>query len=359
MKILHFNEASATGTLAISRDLALEQARSGHFVVYWYGERMDTPPDINESFQGDVLTRKCSLSGFGALATLFRIRREVKLYKYDIVHLHSSKAGFLGRLCLVGTSAKLIYSPHCISFMRQDVGKIVRRFFIYLERIANLNRSTYVACSESEKVEINKALPTAYVVLIENAIQSLSDESSVSRHNNRKEKLLVVTTGGIRPQKGPGMFSQISSQIGSEGFEFIWVGDGDKADKIELEKSKVTVTGWVTRKEAQEVARKCDIFLSTSLWEGLPIALLEAMSIGLCPVVCDCAGNIDVIEDGKTGFIFSSLEEAISILNKLRDDRLLLNRVGFAAYKESETRFSIRRFYSEFESLYAKQALTD
>lgn len=109
--------------------------------------------------------------GAGTVRTVFRLRATLTALGPDVVHLHSSFAGFLGRLSTLFAlpKAAFFYSPHCISFMRRDISTVKRLAFVGLERIACARTCLYVACSESEGRAIRAWLRQP-VVVIENAV---------------------------------------------------------------------------------------------------------------------------------------------------------------------------------------------
>lgn len=77
---------------------------------------------------------------------------------------------------------------------------------------------------------------------------------------------------------------------------FIWIGEGEL--KTELTSPNITITGWIKREEALRIIRNVDFFILPSLWEGLPISLLEAMYLRKICLVSDVIGNRDVIKMG-------------------------------------------------------------
>ena len=80
-----------------------------------------------------------------------------------------------------------------------------------------------------------------------------------------------------------------------------------------------------------------DIYLSTSLYEGMPLSILEAMSIGLPIVASNVVGNIDTVKDGKTGYLYdlNNIEMAIKCINKLANDESLRNGMGYKFKQQS------------------------
>ena len=99
----------------------------------------------------------------------------------------------------------------------------------------------------------------------------------------------------------------------------------------------IKCTGWIERKELENYLASADIYLSTSLWEGLPLSVLEAMSIGLPVVLSDCVGNKDLVEDN--GFLYSKKNEACNILKDL-----IKNNKKIIFYSDKSKKIFLRKF---------------
>lgn len=289
----------------------------------------------------------------GATFGLFRLRQELRDLAPGAVFLHSSVAGFLGRLALLGTSAniRVFYIPHCISFMRRDIGDFRRAMYRWLERLASARSAAYLACSISEADSIRATLPGVLCRVVENAI--LPPEIGMARAVSGDGPLTVVTVGGARPQKNPLGFAQLARRVRESHPEvrFLWIGDGDTHHRTSLESAGVTVTGWMTREEVFALLIKSHVYLSASLWEGMPVSVLEALAMGLPVVLSDCDGNRDVIVNGRSGFSFSTLEEGVLQVSRLLSDSQLRATVGAAGLEEFQRRFSFARYYFAMDAL--------
>ena len=108
------------------------------------------------------------------------------------------------------------------------------------------------------------------------------------------------------------MFNEIAEKFPE--IQFTWIGDGDL--KNELISTNIKITGWKERKEVLKILNDNDIFILTSLWEGLPLSLLEAMYMKKICIVSDVIGNRDVIKNGKNGFIIKNSQDLEKIIKK-------------------------------------------
>ncbi len=336
--------------------LAKKQRESGSPVVVVYSERPETPPNIDAIFGEGVVLKKIDMFSFwGKIKSFFLIRSIIKKNDSCVVVLHSSFAGFIGRVAafFLGDKFDFFYIPHCISFMRQDVGRFKKLVFILLEWFAALKRCTYLACSESEQKTIERTIPFRRCMLVENAIEKpLHKNSSVVRGT------IVITVGGIRPQKGPQEYAEIARLISSQmpHIKFVWIGDGDPVLKKMLLNSGVDVTGWLDRSEVYRRLEQASIYLSTARWEGMPVSVIEAMYCGLPVVASRCAGNIDVVKHGDNGWLFDAPSDACEFIAPLFADEKLAANVAQRAYFDACERFTPERYFQAMSKIMASSS---
>ena len=148
------------------------------------------------------------------------------------------------------------------------------------------------------------------VFLVENGLDIDLVDKAVKNVRAVDHKYTVYTAGRIGTQKNPALFNEIAKKL--PNIKFIWFGDGKERNL--LTSTNIEITGVVNRDDLLKRAVNCDCYLSTSSWEGLPIALLEAMYLGKKCVVTDIEGNNELIINGKTGELFSNADEACSCI---------------------------------------------
>lgn len=333
-------------------------AANGHKINVVYSPRPETPPDLASLFHQDVQLHALPMGPKALPNGFFEVRRKLKELDPNVLHMHSSFAGFIGRMATIGWRSDLraLYSPHCISFMRTDISHAKKIIFILLEAIASKGRGSYLACSRSEAQAIEHSLKKP-AILLENAVDVeyfIRECSQRPTTSQLHAPVTVVTAGGIRPQKGFHLFAEIAQRLSGGGFKFIWIGDGDNASKSVLEDAGVHVTGWRTRQQVRDAFHSSDIYLSTAAWEGMPISVIEAMAARLPVMANRCAGNVDVIEDGVNGLLFSGSDEAVSGLERLRRDSSLHSYLAEAGEQAARQRFAQDRFLRELEHIYMR-----
>jgi glycosyltransferase involved in cell wall biosynthesis len=352
MKIIcHVVEATATGTLSMLRLAANAQAAAGERVSVLYSRRPETPDNLNELFHEDVqLVNIQMLSLKEKLSSLLKIRRFIKANKPDSIVMHSSFGGFLGRIASIGLKGNYFYLPHCISFMRQDISGLKRLIFASLEWVGALKKATYVACSESEAIQIRKYIPFRKCVVVDNAVNTAA---WLGGNDWQTRKSIVITVGQIRLQKDPERFAKIAATVLStrDDVEFVWVGDGEDDYKKLLIKSGVTVAGWKTPVQVKELLGNAKYYLSTALWEGMPVSPIEGMLSGCVAVLSDCAGNVDIVESGSTGFIFSDEAEAAAKIIHLLDHDTEALSIAESGRQHCQQQYSEERYIQDFSRL--------
>jgi glycosyltransferase involved in cell wall biosynthesis len=364
-RIVHIVEAFGGGVLSMLVHLANHAAATGVDVTVLHSIRPETPTDFPTLFRPDVklvhvdMAREVSvrkdLTGLRALAQCLRECRPT------VIHLHSSKAGVLGRAAarIAAPAAKVLYSPHGLSFLRCDVSRAKQFAYLSFERMAALLGGTIVACSDSELMEINGRIRAKSTVLVENGVDVVEIPSRRARDDH---KIAIGMSGRASFQKNHQAFVQLATELHDADVEFLWIG-GD-ADEIPgpRENRAVVCSGWVTRSLALELTSGLDIYVQTSRWEGMPVALIEAQVAGLPAVVTDVVGNRDVVIHGVTGYVASTIDEMARYVVLLRDNRQLREQMGESARKFALHRFSMNAIFRQWQSLYglnARQPRTD
>lgn len=351
MKIIHIVEATATGTLAMLSLLANAQTSQGYNVKVIYSVRKETPVNLSDHFDPRINLIQIQMASLREKIKSIGLIREIYLYESpDAVIMHSSFAGFIGRLAglKVLQNTSFLYIPHCISFVRSDIGWIKKFIFICFEWIGAIKRSSYVACSNSERLMISKFIPFRSCYLVENAVK---DFPEFKRKTSSVKTILTV--GQIRPQKGPLEYANIAKIIMAlkPDITFRWVGDGEDELKKILTDAGVEITGWVSKDQVINHLSSSTLYLSTAHWEGMPVSLIEANYANLPVVASACPGNVDVVSHDKTGWLFNNEAEAIELILTALDYPELTNKVIENAAREAKDRFSEERYLNDMNLL--------
>lgn len=342
-KIVHIVEAFGGGIFSLLVDLA-NKTSNDYEVTILYGTRIETPEDITKYFNNNVkliqiknFTKNVNL--IKDIKSIREIKKYIKIIKPDIVHLHSSKAGVIGRIACKNT--KILYSPHCFAFMQKNISKLKRFLYYWIEKIMARKRNcSIIACSKEEYKLTRNITPN--VVLIENGINTEKIQKIIEPEKITPKKHTICTVGRIESQKNPEIFNEIAEKMPE--YEFIWIGDGTL--KNVLTASNIKITGWIPHEEVIKAINENEIFILTSKWEGLPIALLEAMYLKKICIISKEIQNTSVIKNEVNGYIAGSVNDYIEIIEK-ENQNIITNN----AYQDIKSKYNMETYVQSYKQL--------
>lgn len=312
-KILFIVEAMGGGVFTYIVGLANELVDSYDMYIA-YALRKQTPKNYSDYFDNRV--HLIEVKNFGRainfykdVKTVLEVRKIASEVKPDIIHLHSSKAGAIGRIAFSG-KVPMFYTPHGYSFLMEDYKPLKRTMFKIVESICAKRKCTTISCGIGEHHETQKL--TKRAVYVNNGINMTELQEIIDQTKKISHPFTVFTLGRICYQKNPTLFNEIAEKI--PDVQFVWIGDGEL--RGELKSQNITVTGWTDRTTAIQYAVNADVFLLTSRWEGLPISLLEAMYMKKTCVVSHVIGNKDVIHNGENGFVCNNADEFVMAIRE-------------------------------------------
>jgi glycosyltransferase involved in cell wall biosynthesis len=264
--------------------------------------------------------------------TLFYIYRFIKDHDIDIVHTHSSKAGILGRLAarLAGVKA-IVHTVHGWSFHGFQF-RPAYYLYLFLEKVCAYFSSAIIVVSQCDKMRGLRSgigTPGKYR-LIRYYIErdEFGDKACALRLRRdlglSPSDLIVGTVACLKPQKSPLDFVRVAADVlkAVPRAKFVLVGDGVLRERVSalisnlgLEKD-IVLTGW--RRDIPAVMSCFDVFVLTSLWEGLPIVVLEAMASFLPVVATDTGGIKEVVRHGETGYLVAP-KDACALGRRLKE----------------------------------------
>lgn len=236
--------------------------------------------------------------------------------RYDVVHTHSSKAGFLGRFAArVARVPAVVHTPHGFYFLNQRPGR-KRSFYLNLERAAGAATDCMIVLSSTELAEAmdNRIVQRKKTALIENGIQ-VPEPPPASAVARLRESLapgatcIAGTVARITPQKGPLDFVRMARMLVDlvPGVQLLWCGDGEMRSEVEALAKELGVDGSLRflgyRTDVMDVMAAMDLFILTSYWEGLPYTVLDAMALEKPVLATAAVGTRDIVEDGVTGLL--------------------------------------------------------
>lgn len=317
-KILYIVEAMGGGVFTYIVDLANELVDTYDMYIA-YAVRKQTPSNYKDYFDKrihliEVKNFARAINATKDIAAFFEIRKIAKEIKPDIIHLHSSKAGALGRFAFSGKRVPLFYTPHGYSFLMENYKPMKRRVFKLIESVCAKRNCTTISCSVGEHQESLKL--TKRATYVNNGINMAELQEIIDKTEKVEHSFTVYTLGRICYQKNPTLFNEIAESL--PDVKFVWIGDGELRDQLTSE--NIEITGWADRSTAIRYAVNADVFLLPSRWEGLPISLLESMYMKKACVVSNVIGNRDVIHNGENGFVCTKVEDFVKAIEECQGE---------------------------------------
>jgi glycosyltransferase involved in cell wall biosynthesis len=307
------------------------------------------------------------------LLALVRLARFIRRGRYAIVHTHSSKAGILGRWAawlagLAGTPAPIIvHTVHGWGHHERQ-HPVVRRFYILLEQATQriTDRLIVVSPRNIEKGLADGIATLAKYVTIRSGVELDRFRQPIRPREAVRAELgvpldaaVVGTVTRLSPQKAPLDFVETAAQVAAQrpGVHFVVVGDGPLRAEVEAQVAaaglaeQIHLTG--LRRDVPDLLHSFDVFALSSLWEGLPRVLPQAMAAGLPIVATAVDGNAEAVEDGVNGLLTppGDSQAMAAALLRLLDDLALAAKMG-AAGRERAEEFGARKMVDDIAALY-------
>lgn len=310
LKILMLCEAFGGGVFTYVSQLCNDMADD--FDVYLaYAIRPQTPKNYKDFLDPRVHLLKVeglSVKGLTSISNDKKVIKNLRTIeqkvKPDIIHLHSSVAGGLGRLAFKGKDNVVVYTPHGYAHILMGKGKKARLYGIMEKILGRTSNAITLTCCKSED-EVAATLTKRHTY-IETGVNLADLKKQLDPIKPvKRERFTVFTLGRATVQKQPALFNRIAELVPEA--DFLWIGNGELED--ELTAPNLTVTGWKPRNEALALAKGADAFILCSLGEAIAMSLIENMFIKKLCLVSDVMGNKSVIHDGVNGYVCHSAEE--------------------------------------------------
>jgi YD repeat-containing protein len=307
------------------------------------------------------------VSALNDLMALIALVRLIRRERFALVHTHSTKAGFLGRvaawLCRTPVVVHTIHGFATHDFMSRRR----RRIYLRLERLVRPMTHHFLAVSPEvarEAVEKRLAPPGAISVApsaVElDTIPSRPDPDLRATLGIPADVSLVGTIGRLDHQKAPLDFVRMAARVAARHARtrFVWVGEGRLLEETRAEARRLGVdivfTGY--RQDAARIAACFDVYVVSSLYEGLGRALSEALASGRPVVATAVNGVIDIVEPGSTGLLAPPADPEALARNVvwLLDHPEVARRLGQAARARARATFEPERMCHLIELTYAR-----
>ena len=374
IKVLQVLEATCYGTGLHVTDLVKRIDKNAFDVSFVYStERADTRfrqelHCLATSAQIDLceipMKRTLSISDISAVFSIYQYLR--KNGPFDIVHLHSGKAGLLGRLaCMMGPRwcKAVVYTPNA---GLHNVGALPALVERALSRVTDVT----IAVSQSEFRDLTESGVSAITrtTVIESGVDvnhySHSDAADTQCVRSRLALapgvLVVGSVGRLAPQKQPLDFVKLACSVKNriDNVHFVWVGDGELRPEFErLAKTRglkdsVTCVGEVT--DVRPYLAAMDVFCLLSKYESFGYVTVEAMLQRKPVVATSVSGTMDIVRNGINGYLVrvGDIEAMTQRICELLESLSLRVRLGQAGYTLAKDRFSVNTMVAKTEHMY-------
>ncbi|MCK9595027.1 MAG: glycosyltransferase family 4 protein [Candidatus Omnitrophica bacterium] len=315
-----------------------------------------------------------SINPLKDIAALFEIFHFIRKNNIQLAHTHSSKAGIIGRIAARLAGVKIvIHTVHGWPF-NDFQGYLSSRLFVLMERVCAMFTDKIIAVSQADIAKGLKSRigrPEKYSLIR----YGIDIPAFASRNIGIKQELgipaddpVVGMIACFKPQKNPLDFIRMAELVrkAHPRARFILTGDGILRPRIEALVNElgladnVLLTGW--RRDVPAILSTLDIFALSSYWEGLPIAVLEAMAASKPVVATDTGGITEVIRDGENGFLVKpgDIAKMAAKVSLLLADRSLRERLAMNASKSLSSAFTTTDMCRNTGNLYSfliKQAM--
>ncbi|MGE4351174.1 MAG: glycosyltransferase family 4 protein [Bdellovibrionales bacterium] len=354
MKILHVCETVIGGTGTYLNELIpLLQRDLGDANVRLVAplEHLFQTPSIPHSTIS-LFHRPSRLRGLPFLCAAFL--KEIRTFKPDIVHAHSSFAGVIARLIAPFFGIPVIYCPHGWATDRQQSGLSLTLTSCTERWLAKIS-SKIIAISAYERQRgIDLGIPADKIITIHNGLHEQAPaHEPIGWHD---ERLKVLFVGRLDKQKGADILLEATADLQSKVCVSI-IGDSVVGHGAALKIGPhVKAHGWLNRSAVCAFMADCDVVVVPSRWEGFGLVALEAMRLGKPVIASRVGGLTELVIDGKTGFLVAP-EKAQDLAKLLqKTDKTTLAEMGKAGHDHFIKNFTAERMAHAVIDVYSHAA---
>jgi glycosyltransferase involved in cell wall biosynthesis len=275
---------------------------------------------INDPYGSEWIKKLGENKFFEIPYRAFRIRQLLRLISFikknqiEILHAHGKGAGIYGRLIkLLYYKVYVVFTFH--GFHSAKYNPLAKKLYVILERLLSRLTDQFINVSKGEQdVCISNGIYKKYKsVVIHNALEhvELANNDKIQLREKLslpKDKFIILSAARFNEQKNIPDTITIAKKLQEHAeIFFTIIGDGEQKKGIERQiiingLTNILLTGY--RRNVHEYMVASDIYLSTSIWEGLPYSLIEAIRAGLPIIASNVTGNNEIVVSGYNGILF-------------------------------------------------------
>ncbi|HLR53344.1 MAG TPA: glycosyltransferase family 4 protein [Pseudogracilibacillus sp.] len=340
-------------------ELSKRLSADGHEVILAAsGECMLTEELVNEGI--DYLQLKwlgVTIKPYNDVRAFLEIRKILKEIQPDLIAIHSSKAGIIGRLAAKSLNIPVMFTAHSWSFAGEP-SKWKRKLFLTLEKLVGKWTDGVIAVStfDYNQALSQQVVPIDKIRKIHNGIPD--DERCFQRYRTNEGCIDLLMVARFAEPKDHYLLFQTLSQITSVRWRLTLVGGGpllneyrQLAQRLEIDR-KINFAG--ETRDVIEYMKQADIFVLLSKSEGLPLSIIEAMREGIPVIASDVGGVSEILQHGRQGFLVKKGDRDFltKALLTLMSSEELRRKYGNAGRNRFIKEFSFEKMYDQTEMFY-------
>lgn len=292
------------------------------------------------------------------LKAIYELRKIITFEKPDIVHLHSSKAGTIGRLASIGLKTKVIFTVHGWSFSDGVPSKSKKVLYKFVEKVMSKFTDKIICVSN---YDFNLGIKNGVIqdnkkaIMIHNGVEAPKTKNSelVKRKYSPLKFVMIARFSAQKDQKA---LINALSYIDPKKFELTFVGDGETLKENEKLVNELKISENVKfagfKQDVSQYLLSSDVYVLTTHYEGLPISIIEAMSYGLPIIATNVGGNSELVINGENGYLINNKKELQNALVSFINNRELIDKMGRKSFEYYCNKFELQKCIKKINNLY-------
>lgn len=269
LRILHITESFGGGVTSAINSYVLNAQQHQHYLFASIRDGDATGEESQGLLKGlELVPRR--------LSSLGRLKRHIEQLQPDVIHLHSTYAGAIGRLLPFLPASKLVYTPHGFAFLRGD-HPLLLQAYRWVESVLARRTAVIAGCGLDEQRIAQRLIDPQRTLELINVCDDLPEIDAL---RNETSLPVIGMVGRIARQKGHAYFREVAQACRGIA-HFKWIGGGDAQASAALQDAGVEVTGWITRQQVIAHMKGLDLYFHSAAWDGFPISVLEAAKLDL------------------------------------------------------------------------------
>ena len=307
--------------------------------------------------------RKSLVINISSIRSIRKLLRD----EYDLIHVHTETGGFVFAIStiLCRKKAVYVYTPHGTSFYK---GSSLLSWILFypVEKWISKKMDLNLSMNDEEKLFFDKCSKDKSHFV--HGIGLDIDSIHASKKYNRSEinqlfgvnerSFLIVSVGELCRRKNHEVVLKAIARMDNDNVSYLICGTGnlenelkEKCLKLGIEK-KVFFVGY--RNDVYSIVSACDVFAFPSIYEGLPVSIMEAMALSKAVVCSDIRGNRELIDNGKGGFLVSNkpevYAESFNMLMNNKDSIALFGKYNADKVKQYSSSVVVNELYESYKS---------